>query len=114
MKELRNRIIKKSLIYCLILSFAGVFIFKEFSLGIILGTGISILNFWLLERQILALVTQKLNLFFGFFGYIIRYLLMAAILFLCFKISRTTFFGAALGLFMVRFAILGEKGNLHA
>ncbi|UCC95204.1 MAG: ATP synthase subunit I [Candidatus Omnitrophota bacterium] len=108
MKGLRNKIIKKALLYAGIGFVLSFFIKRTFSWGLLLGTVVSIINFLLLERQIKAIVGEKKFLFFSFFGYIIRYLLMALALFLSIRIDLYMFFGAALGLFMVRLGIYGE------
>ena len=111
MKDLRNRVIKKALFYAGLAALISFFIKREFSLGFIMGVLVSILNFLLLAEQVRAFTSGKKFLVFGFFGYIIRYLLMGCILFLAIKIDIWAFCGCAAGLFMVRLGIYGEALN---
>ena len=108
MKDLRNKVIKKALVYAAMAWGISFFIKPQFSLGLILGALVSVLNFLLLSEQIQSFASGKKFLVFGFFGYIIRYLFMGLILFAAIKIDIWAFFGCAVGLFMVRFGIYGE------
>ena len=111
MKDLRNKVIKKAAVYSGIVCIISFFIKPEFSLGLVLGSLVSILNFLLLAEQIESFASGKKFLVFGFFGYIIRYLFMGLILFTAINIDLWTFFGCGAGLFMVRFGIYGEQIN---
>jgi hypothetical protein len=108
MKELKNKIVKKVLIIGGVLFLVSFFINRDFSLGILLGAAISIINFLLLYFQIKKMAERKI-LFPVFFGYIIRYLFMGIGLFLAIKINLSMFFGTAIGLFTVRIAIYLTK-----
>ena len=111
MKDLRNRVIRKAALYAGLLFAISFFIKREFSLGVVLGSLVSILNLLLLARQVESFASGKKFLLFGFFGYIMRYLLMGLALFAAIKIDLWAFFGCAVGLFMVRLGIYGEKLN---
>jgi Mg/Co/Ni transporter MgtE len=108
MRDLRNRVIKRAFFLGTILFFISFFINRDFSLGILLGTTISIINFLLLYFQIKKIAEKKF-LFFTFFGYIMRYLFMGLALFLAIKINFSMFFGTAIGLFAIRGAIYLTK-----
>jgi hypothetical protein len=111
MKDLRNKVIKKAFLYAGAAAFISFFIKREFSLGLIMGALVSILNFLLLAEQVQSLASGKKFLVFGFFGYIIRYLFMGLILFAAIKIDIWAFCGCGLGLFIIRLGIYGE--TLH-
>lgn len=108
MKDLRNRLIKKASIIAAIIACISVFIKREFSLGIVLGAAVSIFNLLLLERQVKNILSKQGMSFVGFFGYIVRYLLMGIALFASIKYDLYMFFGCAVGLFTVRIAIYFE------
>ena len=108
MRDLRNRVIKKAALYAVIVFAVSFFIKRQFSIGLLLGGLVSILNFLLLAKQVESFASGKKFLVFGFFGYIIRYLLMGLVLFIAIKIDLWAFFGCALGLFMIRIAIYAE------
>ena len=109
MRGLRNRVINRACGYAAVIAVIGLLIDRNFSLGLILGVVISVINFFLLARQVAGLAAGKKALVFGFFGYIIRYLFMGLALFAAIKIDLAAFFGCALGLFMVRLGIYGEQ-----
>lgn len=108
MEDLKNKVIKKALIVSGIIFLASVFIKPEFSLGLLIGAMISVVNFFLLAQQVKKVVEGKF-LFFSFFGYIIRYLLMAVALYVSIRINIWVFVGCAVGLFMVRLGMYGQK-----
>jgi hypothetical protein len=105
MRDLRNRVIKKALLYAGVVFVISFFIKRQFSIGLVLGSLVSILNFLLLAKQVESFTSGKKFLVFGFFGYIIRYLLMGLALFIAIKIDLWAFFGCGLGLFMIRLAV---------
>ncbi|MFQ5680697.1 MAG: ATP synthase subunit I [Candidatus Omnitrophota bacterium] len=74
----------------------------DFVLGLILGTITAAGNFVLLGLKVEAVNSRRPNIIFIFAGLFLRYAIMAVVLWLATKISVAAFFGAALGLFMVR------------
>ena len=112
MKELtktRNRIIKSAAVIGLIVCGVSVFFKPHFALGAAIGTMVSIVNFILLEKQVLSFAHLNKSAVFVFFGYIIRYLFIGAALFLAAKWNIVVFFGMAVGLFAIRIGIYKEE-----
>lgn len=110
MEELRTtqrRIEVKAFILGCLLFFIGLlFLGMEFSLGLIVGTLMSILNFRLLARTVVrASVAKKLSPGFFIAGYFVRYALIGLVLWIAINQSLPCFAGASIGLFMVKAAI---------
>ena len=110
-EDIRVSIEKKAFIVGVAAALAGV-IFRQvgFSMGIALGTLISLLNFRLLAKKVeLAAAGQGYNPAVFFLGYIFRYLLMGLTLWVCINRGLTYFVGAACGLFAIRIAIYADS-----
>ena len=110
MQELKKQIIAKAFIIgglislvCLLLGFTNV------SLGVLLGTLVSILNFRLLAKNVenFNIKSTRLNASFYFFSnYLVRYGIMGIILWLSLKYKGLhSFIGTVIGLFMIRASI---------
>jgi hypothetical protein len=87
------------------------FVFNRFlSLGLALGTVLSIMNFKLLKRHLVKKITsgQVARPGAGIVFYLTRYVIIGLALWLAIERDLFMFWGLALGLFMVRLAIYLE------
>lgn len=77
------------------------------TLGLCLGTGVSVLNFGMLTNEAIKKSSRALDGKMGIFpfGHLLRYAFIAVALFVAAEKGTFYFLGAALGLFTVRSAI---------
>ncbi|BDU50008.1 ATP synthase subunit I [Haliovirga abyssi] len=106
-KVLKN-VIKKAVVVTLVLIIYGLII-KEPSIyfGMASGCIISILNFYLLindTKKYIAISNKVQRIAFA--GYLKRYAISGILLFIMIKIGIDYFFGAVLGILLVKFIIL--------
>lgn len=114
MEELRTtqrRIEGKAFILGCLAFFIGLaFLGVKFSLGLMTGTLISILNFRLLAKMVIKSSTsKKLPFIFFIRSYLVRYILMGLVLWVAINKSLICFLGASAGLFMVKAAIYADN-----
>lgn len=110
--------IKKKAFFMGMMVALGGIIFGQFgfSIGILLGTLMSILNFIMLEKKMKIIAASasgsgRNNPTSLFLNYIFRYLLMALALWICINRGLSYFLGAALGLFTIRLGIYYGKSR---
>ena len=104
-------ILKRALILLLPLLIVSVFLSRGFALGFLMGGLISLANFSLLSKYILEMkdLTIKKAQRFIILRFLGMYLIMAAVLVIGITKSLVTFFGVALGLFLVKIVIFLER-----
>lgn len=98
---------KKAFFIGMIVALGGI-IFGQFgfSIGMLLGTLMSILNFIMLEKKVKIIAgSGKNNPANLFLNYIFRYLFLALALWICINSGLSYFLGAACGLFTIRLGI---------
>ena len=81
-------------------------------LGLLIGSAVSMLNFYTLTRTTESLVGNKGNTMVRFKfagGYFLRFLLYAVVLFIGAKLESVSMFTAALGLLSVQIVLLLQK-----
>ena len=110
-QELEKRIYIKALLLGVLVGIAGLILgFFMFSIGIVVGTLTSMLNFKLLaiRTNILTSSGKTPNPFFVIGSYLFRLIIMGAVLWVAINKGLELFLGACLGLFTVTLAIYAE------
>lgn len=101
----QKQIITLSYIVCFLAALMAFFIKKEVSLGIIFGTTVGVINFFFIRKQIDIFMANK-KVLFMFFGYMLRYVLLGAVLYLTIKRNMFLSIGTLMGFFIAQIAFL--------
>lgn len=108
MDETLKNIMKKAVVATLVLTVYGLIIKKpSIYFGMVSGCMVSILNFYLLikdTKKYIAISNKAQRIAFA--GYLKRYFISGILLFIMIKIGVDYFFGAVLGILLVKFIIL--------
>lgn len=111
LNETRNKVIKWTLIFSLIIMGIFIFMFDDkvgLGLGFIFGVSFSILNFLELEKTLIKASRMNPSKAQGYATkkYFVRYLLTGVVIFVSLKASYINIFGTILGLLLLKFVIM--------
>ena len=111
MEKILKNTIKKAIIITLIFLVYGILVKSPaIYIGMVSGSIISILNFYLLIKDTsrYVLMASKVERL-AFFGYLKRYVISGILLLIMIKIGIDYFFGAVLGVLLIKFIILSSQ-----
>ena len=109
-EEVKYKIFKGSFIVAGLLIFISLVAVKFYiAVGILLGVCGGVFNFFILARKVQV---QQIG-YFMFGNYILRYLLLAAILIFSAIINKKMFAGAAIGVLIPQFVIYWQRWELN-
>jgi hypothetical protein len=109
----KNEIIKHAVFFAIICELISILFLgfsAKFSYGIILGTTISIVNFYILYFTIKKILTLRKGSFIIFLGYIVRLSLYGLSFYKCIQISYISAIGVVIGFLTIKISIYYTNG----